>query len=329
MNFDAAGGRSQPISAALAEKVEAGPIPQPEHIEQIKNTDGLNVVIRSGMEVQGLALNWNTDADGVPDVYADPKFRQAIAYVLDNEKISRAHPTRTGVVEGADGVFFDVENVLPNLHNDLRPYNVDHAKAESLLEETGVSKQDGTWHYDGDPLVIEHISPNYHHWPTTGQATMSQLDQFGFQTKFRINEEFGSILWGRSDDSWNSLRTHTSALSPVMYMTEMFGEDSMVYFPETIEVPMPVGEWNGALQEVNVQTAVDGLGKFSGAEYTERLEKLAWVHNYTLPSIPTNVENWGMMYWTDEWSWPDRNDPLWGVNFTNRTFMSIPATGKK
>lgn len=328
-NFDAAGGRSQPISATLTEKTEAGPLAQPEHIKQIRNTDGLNVVIRSGTSVQGLALNWNTDAEGVPDVYTDPKFRQGIAYVLDNEKISRAHPTRTSMIKRADGVFFDVENVLPSIHDKLRSYEVNHKKAESMLKAAGLTKQNGTWNYDGEPLVIKHISPNYHHWPTTGQATMSQLKQFGFKTEFRINEEFGSILWGRNDDSWNSLRTHSSALSPVSYMIELLGEESMVYFPKSVKVPMPVGNWNGSLETVNVRNVVNGLAKLSGEAYTKQLEKLAWIHNYTLPSIPTNVENWGMMYWTDKWNWPGKDDPMWGVDFTNRTFMSIPAMSKK
>jgi peptide/nickel transport system substrate-binding protein len=328
-NFDAAGGRSQPISAALSGKIEAGPLPQPEHLTQVNKMDNMEVVIRKGTSVQGLALNWNTDAKGVPDVYTEPKFRQAIAYILDNDKISRAHPTRTTKLTRADGVFFDAKKVLPNVHDSLRSYETDHKKAERLLKEVGLTKKGGTWHYDGSPLVIKHVSPNYHHWPTTGQATMSQLNQFGFKTQFRVNEQFGSILWGRSDDTWNSLRTHASALSPVSYMTEMLGEESMVYFPKTVEVPMPIGDWNGSLETVNVRKAVDGLGTLTGKQYTKQLEKLAWVHNYSLPSIPTNVENWGMMYYTDEWKWPAKDDPLWGLDFTNRSFMSIPAMSPK
>lgn len=328
-NFDAAGGRSQPISAALSGDIEAGPLPQPEHIERIRNEENMEIVIRAGTAVQGLAFNWNTDADGVPEVYTEPKFRQAIAYVLNNEEISRAHPTRTTALERADGVFFNVEGVLPNVHDKLRTYETDHEKATQLLEEVGFSKEDGSWYYEGEKFVIDHISPNYHHWPTTGQATMNQLNQFGFETNFSVNEQFGSILWGRSDDTWKSLRTHTNAQSPVSYLGTMFDGDSMVYFPETIEVPMPVGDWEGDLQEINVREEVDGLAKLSGEEYTTQVELLAWVYNYALPSIPTNVENWGMMYWTDEWNWPAKDDPLWGVNYTNRTFMSIPAMSPK
>lgn len=328
-NFDAAGGRAQPISACLSETIEAGPLPQPEHVEQIQKTDDLEVVIRQGTSVQGLAFNWNTSADGVPEVYTDPKFRQGIAYVLDNDQIGRAHPTRTTAIHRADGVFFNVEEALPNIHDQLRTYETDHERATELLQEAGLSKQDGTWTYDGEPLTIDHISPAYHHWPTTGQATMNQLSEFGFETNFSVNENFGSILWGRTDDTWNSLRTHTTANPASTYMGQMFGGNSMVHYPETVEVPMPVGDWEGEMTEVNVREEVNGLAKLTGQEYTKQLERLAWIYNYTLPSIPTNVENWGMMYWTDEWSWPAKDDPVWGVNYTNRTFMSIPAMSPK
>ncbi|MCU4744668.1 ABC transporter substrate-binding protein [Halobacteria archaeon AArc-m2/3/4] len=324
-NFDATGGRAQPISAALSQQIQAGPLPQPEHIEQIQQEDDMEVVIRTGTEVQGLAFNWNTDADDVPDVYADPRFRQGIAHVLNNENIDRAHPTRTSGLDRADGVFFNVEEQLPNIHDDLRTYETDHERAEELLTEAGLSLEDGTWYYDGEPLLIEHISPDFHHWPTTGQATVGQLGEFGFETEFRVDESFSGILWGRDDDTWNSLRTHTDALSPISYMDEMFGDNSMVHFPETVEVPKPVGDWDGSMEEVNVREAVDGLAQLTGDEYTEQMEELAWVYNYTLPSIPTNVENWGMMYWGNEWEWPAKDDPLWGINYTNRSFMSIPA----
>ncbi|MFC7196402.1 hypothetical protein ACFQL4_20140 [Halosimplex aquaticum] len=158
---------------------------------------------------------------------------------------------------------------------------------------------------------------------------MSQLNQFGFETSFSVNENFGSILWGRSDDTWDSLRTHASALTPVSYMSTMFEENSMVHFPATVEVPMPVGDWEGSTEEVNVREEVNGLAQLTGEEYTKQLERLAWIYNYTLPSIPTNVENWGMMYSTSDWSWPAKDDPLWGINFTNRSFMSIPAMSPK
>ncbi|MFC7141528.1 ABC transporter substrate-binding protein [Halosimplex aquaticum] len=328
-NFDAAGGRAQPISAFLSGDIEAGPLPQPEHIERIQSDDSKEVVIRAGTAVQGFALNWNTSAEDVPEIYANPKFRQAIAYVLDNEGIGRAHPTRTTALERADGVFFNVEEALPNIHDQLRTYEVDHEKATSMLQDLGFSKENGTWQYDGETFTIDHISPNYHHWPTTGQATMSQLNQFGFETSFSVNENFGSILWGRSDDTWDSLRTHASALTPVSYMSTMFEENSMVHFPATVEVPMPVGDWEGSTEEVNVREEVNGLAQLTGEEYTKQLERLAWIYNYTLPSIPTNVENWGMMYSTSDWSWPAKDDPLWGINFTNRSFMSIPAMSPK
>lgn len=324
-NFDAGGGRAQPISACLSGNIEAGPLPQPEHIEQIQSNDNMENVIRTGTAVQGLTFNWNTSADGVPDVYTDPKFRQGIAYVLNNEEIGRAHPTRSTAIQRADGVFFNVEETLPNIHDQLRSYETDHEQATALLEEAGLTQEDGTWMYDGEPLTINHISPAYHHWPTTGQATMGQLNEFGFETSFSVNENFNSIYFGRSDDTWNSLRTHIDALTPSSYLTQTFGGNSMMYFPETIEVPMPIGEWEGDMTEINVREEVDGLAQLTGDDYTEQVERLAWVFNYTLPSIPTNVENWGMMYWTDEWNWPDKDDPLWGVNYTNRTFMSIPA----
>ncbi|MFC7196401.1 ABC transporter substrate-binding protein [Halosimplex aquaticum] len=115
------GGRAQPISAFLSGDIEAGPLPQPEHIERIQSDDSKEVVIRAGTAVQGFALNWNTSAEDVPEIYANPKFRQAIAYVLDNEGIGRAHPTRTTALERADGVFFNVEEALPNIHDQLEP----------------------------------------------------------------------------------------------------------------------------------------------------------------------------------------------------------------
>lgn len=328
-NFDASGGRAQPISAFLSDRIAAGPLPQPENIEQIQNDENKEVIIRRGTAVQGFAPNWNTDAEGVPEIYAEPKFRQAIAYVLNNEEISRAHPTRTSAITRADGVFFNAEEQLPNVYDQLRNYEVDHERATTMLQELGFTMEDGTWMWEGEPFTIDHISPAYHHWPTTGQATMSQLSDFGFETSFSVNEQFGSILWGRSDDTWNSLRTHTSARTAASYLGIMFDGNSFVYFPETIEVPMPVGDWEGSMTEVNVRDEVNGLAQLTGEEYTQQLERLAWIHNYTLPSIPTNVENWGMMYNTSDWNWPAQDDPRWGINFTNRSLMSVPAMSPK
>lgn len=314
------GARGQALAATLSGRLDAGPLPKPEHLAGLD--ESLDVVIRRGAKYQGLAVNMDTSLDNVPDVFANAKFRQGLAYAIDAQKVSDSSPTRSSPVENVDGIELNSAEKIPQVHDKLRTYEQDTDKAASLFQEAGLTKSDGKWMLpSGEPLKIEMYSPPWHHWPTLSQTTASQLQDFGIQIDHTVSGDvFIDQMWVNND--YTIGRNSIKVAHPVMSLRRVFKPDNEFGLPETLEVPTPIGNYDGSLEEWNVAELSSKLVKSTGEEYTNTLEKLAWAFNYWIPMVPTNTENWGMLYRVDKWDWPSSDDPRWAVDYQNRSLMS-------
>lgn len=307
------------VTAVLDDAMDIARDPAPEHVEGF---DEGEVVVRQGDDIQGLVLNSDTSRDDVPEVFANPSFRQGVAYILDREDIAAVSPYRASATTYADSIEYGRDEALPNIGSELELYHQDHDRAEELFYEAGLSYEDGTWYLpNGDLLELDFISPEWHHWPDLGEATSAQLMEFGIEVEHRVSQEtWDQGLWGEGE--FQTTRNHHNILTPIGAFEEVFGENNDFNVPETLEIP-PILEWDGEPEEVNVRDEVEVLRTSGGDEYVEAAEQLAWAFNYYLPFIPTNVENGPNIYRETNFEFPDREDPIWGVETVIRFMSSL------
>jgi len=132
--------------------------------------------------VDGIAIYFNHALQPLGDV----KVRQAIAYVIDRERIGQlalpgvsvgvGYPT--GLGDAATESWVDVSK--------LNKYPVDLAKAEALLVQAGLTKRDGKW-YLASGKVFELALQCPSGWAdasTAASEAAQQLTAFGIKTTF-------------------------------------------------------------------------------------------------------------------------------------------------
>jgi len=132
--------------------------------------------------VDGIAMYFN----GAVKSLGEKEVRQAIAYVIDRNKI--ADLALPGVTRGTKYVS-GLGDLMTETWVDtsmLTDYSVNLEKAKELLESKGMEQKDGTWYQaDGSPYTLTIQSPSsWSDAATAASEIAQQLTAFGIKTTF-------------------------------------------------------------------------------------------------------------------------------------------------
>ncbi len=132
--------------------------------------------------VDGLAIYFNHAIEPLGDV----RVRQAIAHVIDRERIGRlALPGVSVGVRNITGLGDAVADNWVDLSR-INPYAVDLERAAALLEEAGLTQRNGQWHLpDGSRFTLDLQCPSgWADASTAAAEAAQQLTAFGIRTEF-------------------------------------------------------------------------------------------------------------------------------------------------
>ena len=290
-----------------------------------------DVILRFAPGYGGVSVSVNHN----DDILGRRKVRQALAYVLNGNKIL-ANPLRGTADALAVGlplnISGDVSAVLPNIHDKITTYETNEQnlqKAEQLLKDEGFTKDGDKWMTPGGKrFVIKGPWPSAGPNPSRVQTMNRQLSEFGINGQIQVIETstWGNRLtncnykwthgyWG-GVDSYNSFRNgFILAANPRPTCSENP--------KETYEVPWPPGDPEGSLQEINVYDRINQIPEATGDQATKLVEELAWTYNQALPQLPVLETNLPMAFRTDTFEWPAEDSPLWKLSYPPHMIPSL------
>ncbi|WP_137287632.1 ABC transporter substrate-binding protein [Halorussus salinisoli] len=213
--------------------------------------------------------------------------------------------------------------------NNINQYNekVDKEKATQLLKKEGYTKKSGKWYRPngerfkivldntGDPV---YQTPFKHQLEEFGIAAEIDTKESSVWAEDFFNGDFQVFVswWGASSGPAHPWYQMQWEWDPgIDQYVEPMGKDV-----ENFEVPMPVGDPNGSIEEINILKEFNKLGSaVTEDEFQERLDLLSWAWNQTgcIPQAWTGTHN----HWADtkDWNWPSRQEVLRGPKYPWRT----------
>ncbi|WP_129113769.1 ABC transporter substrate-binding protein [Halegenticoccus tardaugens] len=278
----------------------------------------------------GLALKFRWDDDAL----GDPRVRQAIAYVIDQETVAvnagnETHDPvfyQTGMSPSRMWDYLDDKGPFPE-------YRKNHNRATQLLQEAGFSKEGDQWYRpDG-----EEFGPTIKSGTTGGsdlialETITSQLQQFGISSQLQTSEatSFESDVWEPGD-----FRIATGAFTadfpqPYAWYNLVFLEDrENVGMPSEISVP-PVGrpDGNENALTIDLDEAVVNLTRYEGNELQRIVRELAWASSYAMPQVQVYENRTQTWFTNDEWEYPSLDSDVMQRQFYT-PFHYIVKTGQ-
>jgi peptide/nickel transport system substrate-binding protein len=275
-----------------------------------------NVHIRS-LEEAGFVINY--DQDSVPDVLKTAEAHQAIGYVLDREAINQISRNGFRPVTSVPGGMIDpfLQNYLGDVYDMLDRYETNEenlAKAERLMEEAGATKSGGTWHTpDGEPITLEVVSPSWAQWPEAVMGCVSHLNDFGIQAEHTAlnSTNYVSRVWSPGNRDFQATITKLGLGGggpyPPKSYTRSFDRTNTFCAanpPRTMEAPEEIGNFDAPLQEYDTSNIINRMTLETGEQFTQSTQRLAWIFNYNLPSMPIFRNVWGLELPEDKFNWP-------------------------
>jgi len=123
--------------------------------------------------------------------------RQALAYVLDTDAITKVGESVSGTAEHTPSGMINplVKSWLtPDQASKLTTYNVDKAKATQLLQSAGLKQVGGKWMLpDGKPWTIKLETVNgFSDWIAASAVVKDELTQFGIPTETEVAADFAT-----------------------------------------------------------------------------------------------------------------------------------------
>ena len=155
-----------------------------EFAAQLETDPNLDLIVKPGLQTFGLSLNFNNPA------LQDKAVRQALNYAIDKEAIAAALYM---------GYVTPLESPLARYTSGSFPvgsYKVDVAKAESMLEEAGYTKNaDGVRTRDGVALDFVLLTPegSYDKDVILCETLQNQLQAIG--VRITINKVESAVFW--------------------------------------------------------------------------------------------------------------------------------------
>jgi peptide/nickel transport system substrate-binding protein len=254
----------------------------------------------------------------------DHRVRQALAYIFDRQQISenmgtKEFPPNPNLV----GFSHSHETYLGKsfVESQITHYEKNLEKAAQLLEAAGLTKQNGTWMWEGKPWKPLFISHGFASFVAMAQTGESMLKQFGIKANYSTVEI--ANLFPRMDNGEYEFAVFFagSGVSPYFaFRNDLLGQTGGIRgYPGdpdnggTVEVP-PVGEPDGELQERSPEKLTDQLSTATEESELRRLrQELAWIYNQTLPAIQISPRQVGHTLSTDHWNLVPEDDPRRGL----------------
>lgn len=247
----------------------------------------------------GSSLNFNLNAD----VVGKRKVRQALAYVIDARNPADANgyipvtDNFTGIGGGPAGV---PGRVLGDVRDKFQDYDVsegtggeDWKKAAALLEEAGLSKQNGTWmRENGDPFKLPvKVVAAHSDMVKQFQVVVGQLKEFGIDATLETVE--GATFWDmRSRGDWVACEEFWVASFPYTRFDIWYNFDGEQHQasgrpPVIKDIPKPFDHQGSETVDINMRKKTQQLAQEPDQEkQRELLQQLAWGFNQDMPLIP-------------------------------------------
>ncbi len=291
----------------------------PEHVLGTQSMYG-------GDSTETLHINYGGDNDwwfGFEETSDDnvagarqAKARQAIAYAIDQPTIiqNRYNKYASEAIEPMTRATAShpqqVKDQLPDFYDQLPPMlgEAQPDRAEEKLEESGLTKENGTWvKPDGEPVTVELES---HSWSRELMITVQErLQNLGIETEHVVNES--SVLFERQNEGSHAISqgwmgTFDPIESVLMAALNIDGGSFPVLNqPTEFEVP-PIGEYDAEPTEtIDVREFGGPLSTSSFEENKDRIEMLHWVFSYHLPFIPAAPLPSTVTVNTKHFDWPE------------------------
>lgn len=279
---------------------------------QINPTSNLN----------GHGLYWNHENEHIQRT----AFRKAIAYVADREQIAKnaaglKFKAPVGVPTGISGVNKGIpQSWVGDAFENFTAYETNTDKAAQVLQDAGYSKSGGSWQGpNGNTVSLELVYPGgWTDWVNAGQTLNSQLQDFGFKTELRTvdaptwnGQTFPNGEFDITPRFWGGGRPHPFFGFRAVANSS---DQANANIPQTMEVPMPVGDPEGSTQELNLAEKTAQIPQTSGDEAKQLVTELAWAVNQTLPVLPVMEKLGAVWYATNDWNVPSADNKWMSVN---------------
>ncbi|WP_440009879.1 ABC transporter substrate-binding protein [Halomicrococcus sp. SG-WS-1] len=260
--------------------------------------------------------------------------RQAVAHVIDREQVAQNSGGDTKVpVDLPSAVPANTDEWLGNSAGKFNKYQTSTQKAASLLKDAGFERQSGTWvDSNGNTLKAPFKVPSgYTDWVTASETIVSQLQSFGIDAK--LVSRSTSTFWGKDFAKGNfvlaaggwSARLHSHPYFHLKFQLDSSAADNVYNYPDTVSVPSLNGSGGGS-QEVDVAKEVESLLTAKpGKKTKQRVQKLAWVVNQTLPVLPIQEKLAQSFVTKDDWNVPSQNSKSMSVYWPTSW---LPRTGE-
>lgn len=208
----------------------------------------------------------------------DRKFRQAIQHIISRQDLAGLLPAATTTPDWPP-CFLPPAMAQDFDLSGFEEYTSEDA-ASTLLTDLGYQNDGGTW-VDGDgnpvePRVMTQSGSSAIGGPIA-QAVTDQLSAFGLQPQL---ESVDSATFGERRVSGEyDLMTGTTGASSIrdIWSVDKHGWLSSIrHSPDVFEVPMPVGDPEGSVEEVNLR---DLRREWARTGEDELIRSMAWVWN--------------------------------------------------
>ncbi|RDZ62645.1 peptide ABC transporter substrate-binding protein [Haloferax sp. Atlit-12N] len=292
--------------------------------------DQITPQMRSG--AMGVLLNCQSDITG------DPRVRKAIHHIVPRKPLVEWVPDYgtywvedripSGIGQDKEVPWFGGNSNWPS--GDLAKLeryahtedDVDEQRATELLEAAGFSKSGNRWKDpNGENVTLRFYTATSDEEPMAlrfAQIAKSYLDSFGLQTEvtaqeatIRAGKTMESGDWELLFDNWggaksgppflgfsNSFRVQESLSGQPLPSNDSWAMDRVV------EVPYPIGDPTGDLQEVDVINKLNELRtQMSDEERRQKVAEVSWIFNQSLPMMLINEEGGTGGYWLNHDNW--------------------------
>lgn len=276
--------------------------------------------------------------------------RQAMAYALDRTDIAsncgvwfRAAPKLTGFTEVVTDKFIPGETF--SQFTEYGPKSKPE-KATQVLEDAGFTKQDGKWVTpDGEVVNTKIVSRTGTYWGVGARTASSQLKEFGFEAPTELREDttywshYGSGefkkcavgWWGHGSSQLPYYQSWLTLQRAVPGKVAHWGidveslqtESGATPISKKVRVPMPVGDPNGSMEELNLKKRIDQLFVEDDEETIKQLvTEIAWGYNQFLPQLPMINGQKPQLLNKKGWDVPNMDEKPWdNYVYTERGYL--------
>lgn len=264
--------------------------------------------------------------------FADKKVRQALTYAIDQAQVGKAALGESGKDINLNAGISDLE-VPKFMSSDeqakLTKYELDVAKATSMLTAAGWKKSGGKWSTPGGKPAKYDLAfvSQFADWTGAAQNLATQLNGFGFQITLRGIDETQEPVDVDNGHFDLALQGWGSSSNP--YPSDSFTLAFITHNYPTVKpkkgIDFPLKQHTDVAGEVDLETLVPDSATGSFDELKAKISKLCMIFNELLPIIPL-YDRYGNnpVLTSDITGFPeDDNDPIYKNSVYADNFVTI------